>query len=470
MENDKRLMQVRNSVLQSMSEGLIVIDNSGTVQYVNEMALSILNISEEELVGRKAAELFFSMQKNDEFSQKILDAVYQRGAIQTGVVPYHIGDKVRQLRVASSLLTNADGKPEGITIVLSDLSELMELKDAVKAMEKIDALNRKLDESNKLLSKTFGQFLSDEIVKELMKKPDSLEPGGKKRNLTVMMSDLRGFTAMCERMDASDLITMLNHYLRKMTDIIQRRKGTIIEFLGDGIMAVFGAPVASRKHAENAVCAALEMLSAMVEINKWNAEHNYPRLEMGIGLDSGEVIVGIIGSEKRKKYGVIGSHVNQCGRIEGYTTGGQLLISQNVRDLVHTSLEIDKVMKVFPKGLDKEMSLIHVTGIGAPYDVHVAFETNVPKPLKEPIAICFRKIEGKHVLEKSFYGGITAAGDECAFLETEAKLELFDNLQLNAGGRLLCKVMEKKDDYYLILYTSIPAGYRNWIEPYKKDA
>ena len=466
----QRLMQIRDSVLQSMSEGLIVIDAGGTTRFVNERALSILNLSEEEMIGRKIVELFFSYPGNDEFSQKILDAVYQRGAVQTGIVPFHTGEEVKQLRVASSLLTDKDGKPAGITIVLSDLSELMELKDAVKAMEKIDALNQQLNESNKLLSKTFGQFLSDEIVKELMKKPNSLEPGGKKRTLTVMMSDLRGFTAMSERMDASDLITMLNHYLERMTDIIQRRKGTIIEFLGDGIMAVFGAPVGTKKHAENAVCAALEMLSAMVEINQWNAEHHYPHLEMGIGLDSGEVIVGIIGSEKRKKYGVIGSHVNQCGRIEGYTTGGQLLISQNVKDQVHASLEIDKVMKVFPKGLDKEMSLIHVTGIGDPYDIHVAFETNVPKPLNHPIAISFHKIEGKHVQKKSYYGGITAAGDECAYLETETKLELFDNLQISAGGLLLCKVMEKKDDYYLILYTSIPAGYGKWIEEHQKNA
>ena len=269
------------------------------------------------------------------------------------------------------------------------------------------------------------------------------------------MSDLRGFTAMSERMDAGDLINMLSHYLEVMTDVIQSRNGTIIEFIGDGIMAIFGAPLYSETHTEDAVAAALEMEAAMADINAWNLERDYPHLEMGIGLDCGEVIVGNIGSEKRMKYGIVGSHVNLCGRIESYTAGSQILISPGE-------------MTVLPKGVNEEIILSQVTGIGAPYDIHITMGSNRPEKLKEPIPICFYRIDGKHTTEKACYGGIAALGGDCAILETETRLELYDNLQIQAGGKLLCKVMEKKDQEFLVRYTSIPAGYEKWIGEQRK--
>ncbi len=469
MEYEHQLVQIRDTVVQSLSEGVIFIDFGGTIHYANRMALSILNLTEEEMLGRKFAELFFKQPENDEFAQVVIDAVYHRSDLQSRIVPYHTGGKDRQLRVASSLLTKSDGTTAGITVVLTDLSELLELKDAVKAMKKIGKLNHKLQSRNELLSKTFGQFLSDEIVKELLETPGALEPGGKKRDVTIMMSDLRGFTSMSERMDPANLILMLNHYYEKMTDIIQERAGTIIEFMGDGILAVFGAPVSSGKHAEDAVCAALQMQSAMGEINRWNAEQGYPHLEMGIGLNTGEAIVGIIGCEKRMKYGVMGGVVNQCSRIESYTTSGQILVSQSLRERVMASLVIEKEMRVFPKGLENEVVLSQVTGIRDPYNIHITFENNVPKELKKPIAICFRKIAGKQVQDTNYYGGFRALGDDGAILETETKLELFDNLQINAGGRLLGKVMGKEDKNFLIQYTSIPSGYYRWMQAHMQE-
>ena len=464
MEYEHQLAQIRDTVVQSLSEGLIFIDFEGTIIYANNMALSILDMDEERMFGSKFAELFFMQPENDEFTQVVIDAIYQRGETSPRIVAYHAGEKVRQLRVAPCYLTRQDGKGAGITIILSDLSELIELRDAVEAMRKIGELNHQLQSRNDLLSKTFGQFLSDDIVRELLETPGTLEPGGKNRDVTIMMSDLRGFTGISERMDASDLLIMLNHYYEKMTDIIQGRAGTIIEFIGDGILAVFGAPVSSENHAEDAVCAALEMQSAMVGINQWNAERGYPRLEMGIGLNTGEAIVGIIGCEKRMKYGVLGSLVNQCSRIESYTTRGQILISQSVRDRLRALPEIDKEMRVFPKGLDNEVILSQITGIGKPYDIHIIFENNAPGKLEKPVAICFRKINGKQILDTNYYGGFTALGDDGAVLETETELELFDNLQIDAGGRLLCKVMGKEGKSCLLQYTSIPSGYPGWMK------
>lgn len=429
----------RDSILESMSEGIMVIGFDGVVNFANPAALELLGFTKDNLVGSKFASHFFDDPANDDFSQAVLDAIYERNTRHQSLVVYHRADKELHLRVISSFLTEGD-KRLGIIIVVSDLTELTDTRDA------------------------FGRFLSDDIVKQLLDTPEGLKLGGKKQLLTIMMSDLRGFTAMSERMDAADLITMLNHYLGEMTDVIQAHNGTIIEFIGDGILAIFGAPEPSDNHAEDAVVAALEMQDRMEEINNWNREHDYPVLEMGIGINTGEVIVGNIGSEKRTKYGVVGSHVNLCGRIESYTVGGQVLISSATRDMIDRELEIAKKMTVYPKGANGELELSHVSGIGNPYNLHVEMERSVLQQLDTAIAVSFHRLEGKHEIIKLCYGGITAVACDSAFLETDVDLKVYDNIQINAGGKLFCKVTDKTENGYTLQYTSVPTGYAAWLK------
>ena len=464
MEDSHRLF--RENIVENLSEGLMVIGFDGIVRLANNAAFDILGFSEEELIGKKFAALFFDDQRNDQFSQTVIDSIYDHNKAHQAIVPYYNGNRTLHLRLISSFLKEGDERI-GIIMVFSDLSELMDLRDAVRSMEKIKALNDQLEIRNKLISETFGRFLSDDIVKHLLDTPDGLRLGGKKQLLTIMMSDLRGFTAMSERMDAADLISMLNHYLGEMTEVIQAHRGTIIEFIGDGIMALFGAPEASKTHASDAVAAALEMEERMEEINRWNSERDYPILEMGIGINTGEVIVGNIGSEKRTKYGVVGSHVNLCGRIESYTVGGQVLISPSTKELIKEELEVAKSMHVYPKGANGELELSQVTGIGAPYDIHVKQTESVLQQLDRPIPVCLHRLEGKHEEAKAIYGGLTAVARDGALLETETEFEVYDNLQINAGGKLFCKVTDKTDNGYKLQYTSIPTGYAEWLKSFR---
>ena len=458
-----RLELIRESIMRDMSEGIMTIRFDGVISYLNPAALRILEQSEEELLNRNFGLCFFDHSENDAFTQTVLDAVYDRDHSHDTIVPYYTGAETKQLRVVTSFLTNSTERI-GVIVVLSDMTELTELRDAVKAMERIRALNEQLELRNKLLGETFGRFLSDEIVRELLETPDGLALGGKKRTLTILMSDLRGFTAMSERMDAADLIAMLNHYLGEMTEVIQRRGGTIIEFIGDGIMAIFGAPAPSETHAADAIAAAVEMEARMEAVNAWNAERDYPVLEMGIGLNTGEVIVGNIGSEKRTKYGVVGSHVNLCGRIESYTVGGQVLISPLTRELAKVDLEIAQEMTVYPKGVKGELVLSQVTGVGAPYNVSAKVRDTKPQALEKPIPVRFHKLDGKHGGAKSYYGGIVAVAHDGAVLDTGEELNIYDNIQLEAGGKLFAKVMELTENGALLRYTSIPAHYEAWLK------
>lgn len=450
---------IRESIMRDMSEGVMAIGMDGIINYINPAAAQILDRDIDALTGQKFISCFFGYEENDAFNQAILDAIYDASTTHRNVVPYFTGTQIRQLHVTTSYLRNGEEKV-GVVVVLSDISELTELRDAVKAMELIKALNGRLEMRNKLLSETFGRFLSDEIVRQLLETPDGLALGGKKRTLTIMMSDLRGFTAMSERMEPQSLIAMLNHYLGEMTEIIQRRSGTIIEFIGDGIMAIFGAPLPSDHHAADAVAAAVEMQMRMENINAWNAERGYPLLEMGIGLNTGEVIVGNIGSEKRTKYGVVGSHVNLTGRIESYTVGGQILVSPRTRELISEPLEIAQEQSVFPKGVKEPLLLAHVTGIGGDYGLSCKKQEDMPVPLEKPKDILFFIIRDKHSDLEPSIGRITALSGTGAVLETDVEIKQFDNLQLEAGGKLFCKVISKEGSGWRLRFTAIPADFR----------
>ena len=461
MDNSSEL--IHRSIMRDMSEGVMTIGFDGVITYLNPAALRILSREEHELLGQRFGACFFEYAENDGFTQAVLDAIYDRTRAHETVVPYFTGTETRQLWMVTSFLTDQNG-PVGVIVVLSDMSELAELRDAVKAMERIRTLNEQLELRNKLLGETFGRFLSDEIVRQLLETPDGLALGGKKRTITILMSDLRGFTAMSERMDAADLIAMLNHYLGEMTEVIQSRGGTIIEFIGDGILAIFGAPAPSEAHADDAVAAAVEMEARMKAVNAWNAERGYPVLEMGIGVNTGEVIVGNIGSEKRMKYGVVGSHVNLCGRIESYTVGGQVLVAPQTRELCRAKLTVAQEMTVYPKGVQGALVLSQITGVGAPY--HVSMRAGIVKPhaLARPIPVRFHRLAGKHGDAKSFYGGVVAVAPGGAVLDTGEALEILDNVQLEAGGRLTAKVVEQTEQGFLLRYTSIPAGYEAWLK------
>lgn len=453
-------------IVNNLTEGIIVTDMNGTVLFTNRAACSILRLDAKNVNGRKFAELFFGDPENDAFTQTVLDALYASDKLNSSVVSFHTGKDTKLLRMYVSFFPRTEQLGEGFIIVFTDLTELQELKESAQDMARISKLNRQMTLRNELLQKTFGMYLSDELVRSFLDNPNGPSLGGSKRTLTIMMSDLRGFTSMSEAMEADALIDMLNHYLGIMTDAIQKYNGLIIEFIGDGIMALFGALDELPSHAADAVAAALEMQSAMTRINQWNARKGYPRLEMGIGLNTGEVIVGNVGSRKRMKFGVVGSQVNLCGRIESYTIGGQILISSSTRDAVLSRLQVERELVVSPKGTGSDITLSQITGIGEPYNISIKARNDSPKKLKAPIPVCFFPIHGKHTGQDIHYGGFTALGRGTALLQTEADLSLFDNIRVQAGGRLLCKVIDTVNGEYLLHFTSIPSGYAGWVKSF----
>jgi len=222
---------------------------------------------------------------------------------------------------------------------------------------------KQLEVRNRFIRKTFGRYISDEIVEAVLETPGGLKLGGEKRIVTVLMSDLRGFTSLSEEMSAEYVVDMLNVFLEAMTEIILEHHGTINTFIGDAIMVVFGAPQKRNDDAMRAVTCALAMQKKMSDVNKLCLKKGYPQLKMGIGINTGEVVAGNIGSQKRLKYDFIGHNVNIAARIEAYSIGGQILISQNTLKACKLKLTVSSQMQVVAKGIKKPILIYDIIGV-----------------------------------------------------------------------------------------------------------
>jgi len=210
---------------------------------------------------------------------------------------------------------------------------------------------------------TFGRYLSAEVVDEILKSPGGVELRGELREITILVSDIRQFTHTIELLGPVQVLAMINRYLGEMTDIIMKHGGTIDEFTGDGILVFFGAPTFVPDHRKRAVACALEMQEAMAGLNRGNLLLGLPELQMGIGINSGQLIVGNIGSEKRKKYGAVGSPINLAFRIQSEAAGGEILVSPAVFENLGRELLAQATKECSLKGIDQPILLYHVNGL-----------------------------------------------------------------------------------------------------------
>lgn len=247
------------------------------------------------------------------------------------------------------------------------------------------------------IRKAFGRFVTDEIVANLLEKPEGLKLGGERRKITILTSDIRGFTAISERLPPEEVIRIINLYLGYMTDVITQYQGTIDEFMGDGILVLFGAPNKRDDDADRAIGCAIAMQLAMKTVNEKMLELGLPNLEMGIGINTGDVVVGNIGSEKRTKYGVVGDQVNLTYRIESYTVGGQVFVSESTLKQLNCEVITDEEREVQPKGVHYPIKIYEVIGILGKYNLHLTKTEEIFYSLPKPLAIQYAVLQGKQV-------------------------------------------------------------------------
>jgi adenylate cyclase len=270
---------------------------------------------------------------------------------------------IRTARIMSSALSRVSG-----ALVRLKQQEYVKVKP-VRTGDELEDLatgfNDMVDglaERDKLKT-TFGKYMTDAVVDHLM--AGKVQLGGETLTATILFSDIRGFTAISEKMDAKQLVGLLNEYFTEMVDVVMREDGVVDKYIGDAIMAVFGAPVAKPDSAISAVRAAVGMRQALAELNKKLAERGEKQIETGIGIHTGEVVAGNIGSEKRMEYTVIGDTVNLASRLESATKelGVAILIGQDTYDLVKDHFELRPIKEITVKGREQPVMTYEVLGL-----------------------------------------------------------------------------------------------------------
>lgn len=410
-------------------DSVCVISNSGEVLYANPAAEKLFEIPSDS--GIKIWKVVPFIEGNDGLIQLFIDAVSNKVASHEAIVDYVKNDgTVSKLHVR---MTCYEQGQLVYLIVITDLTQLMKVNSALV------------------------RYTSAEIADYALMTEEGQKSGGQTKNLTVLMSDLRGFTALSSKLTAEELITVLNHYFEAMVDCMQKNHGTLIEFLGDGIFVIFGAPKDLPDHATCAVRCAVEMQKAMKEVNEWNRKNGYPELEMGIGINTGDVVVGNIGSEEKMKYGCMGSEVNIAGRLESYTIGGQVFITEKTRDLITDDLFIVYEGTFLPKGAPEELRYFQIGGIGdirinSGLDNEIVWQD---PPKKNKYKLYF--VEGKTVADGAHRAAIRTVSQDGRFavLVTKTALKDKQNIMLCQGNsRVYAKVIRKDDEGFVICYTS----------------
>jgi adenylate cyclase len=273
------------------------------------------------------------------------------------LIRYMGGKMVRSIGQISKAAEEVAGGDYGEPLPVKTSDEIGQLAQSFNTMV------RGLKERD-FISNTFGRYVDQEIARELMRRPEASRLGGEKREVAILMSDLREFTPLSETLSPDVTIRMLNRYFSRIIETIQKHQGIIVDFFGDALLVFFDpleglvAPIINRS-----ISCALEMQRIMEAFNAENRAEDLPELKMGIGLNVGEVVVGNIGSETRAKYGIVGSAVNVTQRIQSEAEGGEVVISQSVYSAAPDRLTIKKSFEARLKGIQGNVKLYVVEGL-----------------------------------------------------------------------------------------------------------
>ena len=325
-----------DSILKSSSNGLITLDSERKVVTANEAALSILQTTSESFVEHPAGELFA------DGNAWILDSLAK--VTETGATDITVDADYRlpEGAVASLNLT---------TVPLIDIAE-----DNIGSMLILEDMT-----GEKRVKTTMARYMSKEVADQLLEGgDDALE--GKDQKVSILFSDVRNFTSVSEALGARGTVSMLNEYFEEMVEVIFDHGGILDKYIGDAIMALFGAPFAGEADADNAVSVASDMLVTLTELNVRRRAAGKDEIAIGIGVATGDVVAGNIGSPKRMDYTVIGDSVNLAARLESATKfyGTPVLVSEHTVKEMRSQARLREIDLMRVKGQDRPVAAFEV--------------------------------------------------------------------------------------------------------------
>ena len=287
----------------------------------------------------------------------------KEGLLSNLSYPFIIRDKVIGFIFFSSLERNTY-QDIHIDVFAQIAKELALVIDKSRAYEE-------LNQRNEFIKSMFGRYVTEEVAEIVYNSDTDAALAGQRGKATVLFADLRNFTPMAETLPPEQVVDVLNTYLTAMTEIISRYDGHVDNFIGDAILAVFGAPVSKYDDAGRAVACAIAMENKMLSVNGDLKDRGLPELAMGIGINTGEVVAGNIGSDLRTTYSVIGGPVNVASRMSSIASPGQILATEETVNENPNIIETEGSLRISVKGLNHPVKVHDVTGIYGLYNLRL---------------------------------------------------------------------------------------------------
>lgn len=341
----------QDRILRSVSSGIIAVDRGGTIQSINQAAAEMLVTSASHAVGQQLGDILpprFMLALGALFGDDGAEAgATIQGFEMVGELP---GRGYVHLQHRLSPLRDEAGSTIGYVLVLDDHTE----------HERLDRERRQAAADRERIERIFKTYMAPAVFREVLRQGvEHSGISGDRRTLTVLFADIRGFTGLSERLPPEQVVDILNGYLAAATDVVFEHEGTIDKFIGDAIMALFGAPVPMENHALQAVRAALAMQRRFAETPPRLGQ----RATFGVGINTGQGIVGSIGAPQLMSYTVIGDVVNVSARLQGEARAGEVLITSDTYKLVADHVDAEELGSIYVKGRLSPVTMYKVTAI-----------------------------------------------------------------------------------------------------------
>jgi len=343
------LRRYQESIFSSMTNLLITTDEKGNIHYFNRAAAERLSLDyswlgrslDSFVEGSVGKSILAELKKSQKDFREILglEGIFRKG------------DGEMDFSLNISPLKGKRGKHEGLTLLFTDQSRERELK---KQMDVVV-------EERRVIKDMFSRYMSGEVLKSLMESAEEVRLGGDRKTATIFFADIRGYTSFSEGKDPELIVEVLNEYFSEAVEVVIKYRGYIDKFIGDCIMAAWGVPIVNEeKDAVSAVSCAVEIQDLVRSKSRKFFKGIASGLKVGIGMHTGPLVAGNLGSSRRMDYSVIGDTVNIAARLEGVADAGEVIITQQTRDLIGDHFKLKELEPVKVKGVEKPLHIFNV--------------------------------------------------------------------------------------------------------------
>ena len=325
--------QFNESILGSIATGVITINVLGEVDSVNKAGENILKMDKDSIINNHYMFLF---EKDPDVIEIIIKTELSKKITTEINIPFLTASQETIVNVSAAPRIDINGNAEGLVIAIEDISDVSKVKN------------------------TFKRYVSKQVVDNLLEDETKLNLGGEEREVTILFTDIRGFTSMSENMEPEQVVMTLNEYFSEMIDIVFKHNGTLDKIIGDELMVVFGAPLAAEDDTERALNTAVEMQNKIKELNNIRKQRGEDPVLVGAGINKGFVVSGNIGSRDMMDYTVIGDTVNLGSRLCSAAGPGEIIVSKEVIKNQEDNFSFEELKPIMVKGKKEKINIFKV--------------------------------------------------------------------------------------------------------------